>query len=108
MVDAVGINNSFTSLRGKVSTSDLKFIENRLEEIDDKQGIFGKLCNSVKEITTLGVSMSDCEGMLDKYKKGEVSFEEAVEYINGYDSKQENAVGLLSNIITGQNNFRVN
>ena len=78
-----------------------EFLEEKLESIENEQGILGKAWNGIKEVTTLGVSQSDCEGMLEKYNKGEISFEEAVEYLEEYDSKQETMSGLLSNIITG-------
>ena len=77
------------------------FLEDKMEDVKDKQGILGKAWNGIKELTTLGVSESDCEDMLAKYNAGEVSFEEAVQYIEDYDKKQSNGSGLLSNIITG-------
>lgn len=77
------------------------FLEEKLESIKDKQGFLGKTWNGIKEITTLGVSEGDCESMLDKYNKGEISFEEAVSYLDDFDSKQKTMSNLLSNIITG-------
>lgn len=77
------------------------FLEQKLENIKDEQGILGKAWNGIKEITTLGISASDCDSVLEKYKNGEISFEEAVGYFDEFDTKQENASGLLSNILTG-------
>lgn len=108
MVNAIGINDeygyggyggySFTSR--KIEKESI-FLEETLEKIEDKQGILGKTWNGIKEITTLGVSESDCEKMLIKYQKGEIGFEEAVSYLDEYDSKQETMSNLLSNILTG-------
>lgn len=93
-----GYNYSFTS---HLSSDESIFLEEKLESIQDEQGILGKAWNGIKEITSLGVSQSDCEDMLRKYRIGEVSFEEAINYLEEYDSKQETMSSLLSNIITG-------
>ncbi len=77
------------------------YLEQRLEEIEDKQGFLGQFCNGVKEFTNLGVSASDCESMLEDFKKGKITFEEAVNYIEKYENKQDNMTGLLSNVLTG-------
>ena len=107
MVNAISINNeyglkslSFTSNR-RISKKESVFLEEKLQEIEDKQGVLGKTWNGIKEITTLGVSSSDCESMLEKYNNGEISFEEAVEYLDEFNSKQETMSGLFSNILTG-------
>ena len=81
--------------------SDVAFLEKKLTSIQDEQGVLGNIWNGIKEFTSLGVSESDCINMLEKYKNGEINFEQAVDYLDEYDSKQENASGLLSNILTG-------
>ena len=97
-----GTYNNFNYAFGlKRKTKESILLEETLQNIEDKQGILGKAWNGIKEITTLGVSESDCESMLEKYNKGEVSFEKAIEYLEEYDSKQETLSGLLSNIVTG-------
>ena len=101
MVNAATMNNSIIPLKGKVSLAESTFLEKKLEEVEDKQGVLGNIWNGIKEISTLGTSMSDCESMLNKYNKGEISFDEALECINEFDSKQKTMSGLLSNIITG-------
>lgn len=109
MVDAISgknyeysipYENYFASER-KVNSDDSIFLEEKFEEIQDKQGMFGKFWNGVKEITTLGQSSSDCESMLEKYKNGEVSFAEAVEYLEEYEKKQDTMTNLQANILTG-------
>ena len=77
------------------------FLEEKLKNAEDKQGFLGNIWNNFKEATNLGLSKSDCKSMLEKYKAGEVSFEEAVEYIDSFETKQDNMKGLMSNILTG-------
>lgn len=108
MIDAIGIQNeydydkyknlSFTSCPTQEKSI---FLEEKLEAIEDKQGVLGQTWNGIKELTTLGISQSDCEKMLEKYNNGEISFEEAIGYLDEYDSKQKNMSNLLSNILTG-------
>ncbi len=76
-------------------------LESKLKDIHSKQGVLGKFWNNVKEFTTFGKSEKDCEKMLEKYKSGYISFEEAVGYIEDFEKKQENTVDLLTNIATG-------
>lgn len=96
MVEAI------TSKVNKVdNTSRQAILKSRFAEINDKQGVLGSIWNGVKEITNSGVSKSDCENILEKYNKGEISFDKALEYINNYDKKQNNATELEANIVTG-------
>ena len=76
-------------------------LEEKLKEVQDEQGFLGKTWNGFKEITGLGLSNSDCEKMVDKYNNGEISFEEAVSYIEDFESKQETMSELGANILTG-------
>jgi hypothetical protein len=99
MTDAMSIDNNIYQKR--VLSKEAQFLEQKLEAIEDEQGFLGNIWNGIKEITTLGVSQSDCESMLEKYNNGEISFEEAVNYLDEFDSKQENMSNLLSNILTG-------
>ncbi len=85
----------------KINSSESRYLSQRLESIKDEQGFLGNIWNGIKEVTNLGQSASDCDSMLQKFNSGEISFEEAVEYIDNFDTKQENMSGLLSNILTG-------
>ena len=76
-------------------------LSNKLSEIKARQGVIGRAWNGIKEFINVGVKESDCESMLEKYKKGEVSLEEAMEVIEAFENKQNNAVNLISNIATG-------
>ena len=93
--------SSITNEYGYRHYSNIAFLEDKLKNIQDEQGILGDFCNGFKEITTLGISASDCTNMLEKYRNGEISFEEAADYLDEYNSKQTNEASLLSNILTG-------
>ena len=88
MMEAIS-NNSYYQLQLK------------LKEAKDKQGVLGKTWNEFKEITGLGQSYSDCEKMADKFKNGEISLTDAIEYIQDFEDKQNNIADLKKNIITG-------
>lgn len=76
-------------------------LENKLKEVQNEQGFLGKSWNALKEVTNLGLSNSDCEKLVDKYNNGEISFEEAVSYIEDFESKQNTMSELGANILTG-------
>ena len=109
MVNAISINDEYAkrlndferSFGSQKAEEQSIFLEEKLQAIEDEQGLLGKTWNGIKELTTLGVSQNDCEKMLRKYKVGEISFEEAINYLDEYKSKQETMSGLLSNIVTG-------
>lgn len=98
MQSAISMNSAY--FKGRMS-QESQILNEKLDNIENKQGILGKAWNGIKELTTLGVSQSDCESMLEKYNNGEISFEEAINYLDEFDSKQETMSGLLSNILTG-------
>jgi len=93
-MESVGASNPFVG-------GNKQNLETKLQEVKDKQGVVGKVWNEVKEVTGLGKTEKSCETMLEKYEKGEISFEEAAAYIEEFDKKQENSVELISNIATG-------
>ena len=76
-------------------------LADRWSQIKASQGIIGKAWNGVKEFLNVGVKESDCESMLEKYNNGEISLEDAMNYIENFGKKQENATNLISNIATG-------
>jgi len=96
MSETVGQINMLSSGVSKIAQ-----LESRLKEVKNKQGVIGSLWNGFKELTDTGVSSSDCNSMLEKYKRGEVSFDEALEYINSFEKKQDNMTDLWANILTG-------
>lgn len=98
-------NNYVNNLNGFYTNSYVaqktQELENKLKEVQNEQGFLGKSWNCFKEITNLGLSNSDCEKLVDKYNNGEISFEEAVQYIEDFESKQETMSELGANILTG-------
>ena len=76
-------------------------LNERFEDVKDKQGAIGSLWDSVKGITGVGVSEEKCSSMLEKFKNGEVNFEQAADYIEKYDVKQKDTTDLIANILTG-------
>ena len=99
---AISISSSYGYDASKLSkTQQSSFLNEKLSQVKNEQGCLGNIWNGIKEVTNLGQSASDCESMLEKFNSGEVSFEEAVKYIDDFDNKQENMSGLLSNVLTG-------
>lgn len=94
-------NISFNKNQVENDNNDAYSLEDKLNSIQDKQGIIGKAFNEIKEFTGLGVSYDDCQSMVEKYEQGLISFDEAVEYIDSYDKKQNTASELITNITTG-------
>ena len=97
MVDAVTLDARLKTEPANAS----QVLEQKLQEVKDKQGFLGSAWNKVKELGGFGVSEKDCKSMLEKYNKGEISFDEAVSYLNKYDKRQSNSSELAANIVTG-------
>lgn len=72
----------------------------KLSEVEDKQGVFSNAWNDIKETTGLGTSVEKCDEAIQKYQKGEITFEEASEIIDKFAEKQDNSLNLFSNIAT--------
>lgn len=109
MVEAInGINPNIINQKSLNSISDKNsnvddsiFLEETLENIKDKQGFIGKSWNGIKETLGTGLSESDCDEIINKYKNGEISFKEAMDTIKGYEDKQDTMTDLFANITTG-------
>ena len=76
-------------------------LDRKFAQVKDKQGILGNIWNGIKELTGTGISESKCESVLEQYKQGYISFDDALEYIESFDRKQNNMTDLESNIATG-------
>lgn len=83
------INQGITSLNESFS------------EVQDEQGLIGKLWNGFKNLTGLGLSSNDVQEKIEQYKQGEITYEEALDTIESFSDKQEGAVNLIANTITG-------
>ncbi len=93
--------NSYYDVKKSSGSSLSDFLDKRLSQVKDEQGFLGNIWNGIKEFSGLGQSASDCETMVEKFNAGKISFEEAVNYIDSFENKQENMSNLLSNILTG-------
>ena len=90
MADSISVNLNSTN-----------YLLKRFEEIKSEQGFIGKFFNGIKETLNLGRAESDCESKLQEYKNGKISFEQALQYIEEFERKQENFSELATNIATG-------
>ena len=89
-------NNSFAEYKQEYAE-----LNAHLQDVKDKQGAIGSLWDGVKNFTGVGVSEKKCDSMLEKFKNGEIDFEEATEYIEKYEKKQSDTTDLIVNILTG-------
>ena len=91
--------NSDTSKISAPSEVDLLYEE--MEKVNKEQGLISSLWNDLKCITNIGSSTEKCEKAIEKYKNGEISFEEASQKIAEFQSKQKNSVNIFANVLTG-------
>ena len=83
------INQGITSLNESFS------------EVQDEQGLIGKLWNGFKNLTGLGLSSNDVQEKIEQYEQGEITYEEALNTIESFSDKQEGAVNIIANTVTG-------
>ncbi len=79
----------------------IESLNDKWSDIKAQQGFIGKVWNGVKELTNLGQSESDCESMLLAYQNHEITLDEAMEYIESFETKQKDMTNLIANIATG-------
>jgi len=72
----------------------------QLDSVEDQQGIISNGWNDIKEKTGLGTSVEKCNEAIEKYKNGEITFEEASAEIDEFAAKQSSSLNLFSNIAT--------
>ena len=73
----------------------------QLDSVEEKQGFFSQTWNGIKEFVGIGTSAAKCDEAIEKYKNGEISFEEASAVIDEFSNKQDASLDLFSNIATG-------
>ncbi len=84
-----------------VDETSLLALEEQLNAVEDKQGFIMGAWDDLKCGLNIGSSSEKCEDAIDKYKKGEISYEEAMAEIEKFDTKQQGSLDLFSNIATG-------
>ena len=85
-----------------VSIFDEKSMELRekLNAVDNNNGAIRKGWNDIKETVGVGTSTSKCNEAIEKYEKGEITYEEASQEIDKYAEKQDSSLNLFANIAT--------
>ncbi len=76
-----------------------KELENELKSVQEEQGFIGKAWNGIKSI--FGGGSSKVEKNIEKYKNGEITFEEAQESIKKYQDGQKMSVDVVGDIASG-------
>ncbi len=84
-----------------ISDENVDSLQMQLDNVEQKQGFFSNAWNDIKETTGLGTSVKKCDEAIEKYKNGEISFEEASNTIDEFSQKQDSSLDLFSNIATG-------
>lgn len=87
-----------------LDNSKINLVENLREEfqnVQDEQGIIGKAWNGLKNLVGIGVSSNKVENKIEQYENGEITYDEALEYIETYETKQEGGVNLITNLASG-------
>ena len=88
------IQEDFTSL---VNAS---LLEDQLSFVQKEQGALMRGWDNFKGDIGIGTSSEKCEDAIEKYKKGEMTFEEAMSEIEKFSNKQSSSLDLFSNIAT--------
>ena len=94
-------NNDLFPTTGVSQEVELQALEEKLASIESENGCVLKAWDKLKSGLNVGVSSEKCEDAIDKYKNGEITFDEAMAQIEKYDTKQDNSLNLFSNIATG-------
>ena len=75
-------------------------LQAKLQEIENNNGSVLKAWDTFKNAVNVGARSEKCDEAIENYKKGEVTFEEAMETIEKYKNKQDGSLNLFSNIVT--------
>ncbi|MBQ9244678.1 hypothetical protein IJ182_00255 [bacterium] len=101
------VDGSIFGQNASVQNDNVNFDENELEQLyvelqeaEDKQGILSQGFNELKEFTGIGTSSDKCNDIIEQYKAGDVTYEEALAEIEKYENKQDGGLNLISNIAT--------
>ena len=82
-------------------SQDITSLNEAFNEVQDEQGLIGKLWNGFKNLTGLGLSSNDVQEKIEQYEQGEITYEEALNTIESFSDKQEGAVNIIANTVTG-------
>lgn len=90
-------NNNYEN---PVTEENIALLTEHLDAVDNQQGAISGAWNNFKENVGIGTSSAKCDEAIEKYKNGELTFEEASAEIDKYASKQDSSLNLFSNIAT--------
>ena len=82
-------------------SDEVNLLKEAFMDVQDEQGVVGNLWNGFKNLTSLGMGSSDVIEKIEQFEQGKISYEEAFEAIESYKNKQEGALSLISNTLTG-------
>ena len=82
-------------------SQDITSLNEAFNEVQDEQGLIGKFWNGFKNLTGLGLSSNDVQEKIEQYEQGEITYEEALNTIESFSDKQEGAVNIIANTVTG-------
>lgn len=83
------------------NSKNLDDLQSQFEAAQGEQGFLGKLWNGFKNLTGLGLSSNDVQDKIEQYENGEITYDEAAGVIEEYKTKQDGAVDLIANTVTG-------
>ena len=81
-----------------LSDKNVEILQEQLEAVKNRNGCFLTLWNGIKNETGFGVTDARCNEVIEQYKKGKITFEEADRQIKEYSLKQDESLNLHSNI----------
>lgn len=84
----------------EVTEENILLLSEKLDSVEDKQGVFSNVWSNFKEAVGVGTSASKCDDAIEQYANGEISFDEAYEKISEFEQKQDSSLNLFSNIAT--------
>ncbi len=75
-------------------------LEEKLQTVQNEGGTISDGWDNFKGLIGIGTSSEKCEEFINKYKNGEISFEEAMAELDKFDKKQDSSLNLFANIAT--------
>lgn len=84
--------------KGDESIFNAENLKTEFQSVKDEQGAVRKAWDGIKNLTGIGVSSNKVQDKIEQYENGKLTYEEALDYIEEYETKQDNAVDLLTGI----------
>ncbi len=104
-------DNTYTNYDNSLKGGESIFVQNqalegedlndKLDEVKNKQGLLGNIWNGFKNLTGLGLSSDDVEEKIKQYENNEISYDEALSSIDEFEQKQDSAVDMVASMASG-------